>query len=79
MEERFHKRQKIYKFFYAFPLRLELIHEFFSPICRNVSSLFNTKITSSSSHTAFCILTKVQFIGPNVQQEYQIFVSRCKI
>jgi hypothetical protein len=29
MEERFHKRQKIYRIFYAFLLRLELIHRFF--------------------------------------------------
>jgi hypothetical protein len=82
MEERFHKRQTICRIFYVFPLRLELIHRYFFSFFLQFAQrihFFKSKPTSKSSHTAFCTLAQIQFIGPKVQQEYQISVSRCKM
>lgn len=40
MEDRFHKRQKIYRIFYTFPLRLEMIHRFFPQSAERFYSFF---------------------------------------
>ena len=44
MEVRFLKRQKIYRIFHAFPLRLELIHRFFHNHPKGLIPFFNPKL-----------------------------------